>query len=688
MTSPSFSAQNAHIILINWNSLADTRRCLRALRELRDTPGHIWIVDNGSTDGSADAIAAWLASSTLPTTLIRTGENLGFGGGCNVGIRHALDAGATALWILNNDAIVHKDALNALLAELQSNAQVGAVGSVIYDLEHPQKVLVWGGGHVLSWLGLAHHAKRALPAAQLDYLTGASLLLRREALEQVGLFDDDQFFMYWEDTDLCYRLRAQGWQLAVAADSHIWHQHSSSLGHDHPLKDYYVTNSAGHFLSRYARFPRLSWTLGSLVRISKRLRGGQWDNIRAIWEARKGLAYSEQVPTPVPLPQTERRRTVRVAIEATTMQGRPAGIGHFSEELINVLIQTPAVKLTYFTTTGYSDQPPHPAGLHIPQRGAWKKKIPLGREVQFYLQGWQLERLKKRWRPEIILGMNYVLPKGRSPQVLVVHDLSHMDMPEAHPPGRVLFLNRHLRPALERANAVVTISHFTKGELLKHFPELAGRIHVLYPGISERFSAPVSEQARRALRVALDGDPRPYFLFLSTLEPRKNMERLLLAYEGLTDRIKRQYPLVLVGQMGWQESRFAPILKRMQARGEIVLLGYLRDELLPALLERAVALIYPSLYEGFGLPPVEAMASGCPVLASNSTAIPEVCGDAVLYCDPLSIESIRDGMIRLAEEQALRQQLVQKGKTQAAQYHWQRAGEQMLEILREVAGRG
>jgi len=688
LTSPSFSAQNAHIILINWNSLADTRRCLRALRELSDTPGHIWIVDNGSTDGSADAIAAWLASSTLPTTLIRTGENLGFGGGCNVGICHALDAGATALWILNNDAIVHKDALNALLAELQSNAQVGAVGSVIYDLEHPQKVLVWGGGHVLSWLGLAHHAKRALPAAQLDYLTGASLLLRREALEQVGLFDDDQFFMYWEDTDLCYRLRAQGWQLAVAADSHIWHQHSSSLGHDHPLKDYYVTNSAGHFLSRYARFPRLSWTLGSLVRISKRLRAGQRNNIRAIWEARKGLAYSEQVPTPVPLPQTERRRTVRVAIEATTMQGRPAGIGHFSEELIKVLIQTPAVNLTYFTTTSYSDQPPHPAGLRIPQRGGWKKKIPLGREVQFYLQGRQLERLKKRWRPEIILGMNYVLPKGRSPQVLVVHDLSHMDMPEAHPPGRVHFLNRHLRPALERANAVVTISHFTKGELLKHFPELAGRIHVLYPGISERFSAPVSEETRRALRVALDGDPRPYFLFLSTLEPRKNMERLLLAYEGLADRIKRQYPLVLVGQMGWQESRFAPILERMQTRGEIVLLGYLRDELLPALLERAVALIYPSLYEGFGLPPVEAMASGCPVLASNSTAIPEVCGDAVLYCDPLSIESIRDGMTRLAEDKALRHDLAKKGKTQAAQYHWQRAGKQMLGILREVAGRG
>ncbi len=682
------NAENAHIVLINWNSLADTRRCLRALCELEDAPGHVWVVDNGSTDDSAAALEAWMAAHPLPVSLIRTGQNLGFGGGCNVGIRQALEAGAEAVWILNNDAIVHRHALNALLMELHSHAQIGAVGSVIYDLENPQKVMVWGGGHVLSWLGLGHHAKKAIPAARLDYLTGASILFRSAALEQVGLFDADRFFMYWEDTDLCYRLRAQGWQLAVAAESRIWHQHSSSLGQDHPLKDYYVTSSAGNFLSQYAPYARLGWTLGSLVRMSKRLRRGQWANMRAIWEARRRVPYSQQMPMPMPMPQPERRRTLRVAIEATTMQGRPAGIGHFSEELIKVMAQSPAVSLSYFTTTSYSEKPPHPAGLRIPQRSEWKKKIPLGRELQFILQRLQLERLKRRWRPEIILGMNYVLPRGRSPQVLVVHDLSHLDMPESHPPGRVRFLSRHLRPALERATAVVTISHFSKQELLKHFPELAGRIHVLYPGISQRFAGDIGEDARRALRVALDGDRRAYFLFLSTLEPRKNLERLLLAYEGLPHAIKRQYPLVLVGQMGWQESRFAPILERMQASGEIVFLGYLRDELLPALFERAVALLYPSLYEGFGLPPVEAMASGCPVLASHATAIPEVCGEAALYCDPLSVESIRAGILRLAEDAELRLHLQALGRTQAAQYHWQQAGKQMLGILREAAGRG
>ncbi|MGE4531337.1 MAG: glycosyltransferase [Acidithiobacillus sp.] len=680
--------QNVHIVLINWNSLADTRRCLRALRVLTEKPGHIWVVDNHSTDGSADALEPWIARSGLPATLLRNAENLGFGGGCNVGIRQALQMGAEAVWLLNNDAIVDKHALSALIAELQRDPQVGAVGSVIYDLEHPQSVQVWGGGRVIRWAGLGHHATKALPTARLDYLMGASILLRQEALAQVGLFDAARYFMYWEDTDLCFRLRAQGWKLAVAEGSRIWHQHSSSLGHDNPLKDYYVTTSARYFLSSYSRRPRLALAIGSLSRMLKRLRCGQWANIRAIREGWRGLPYTHQSLMHVPLPQTERRRTVRVAVEATTLQGRPAGIGHFGEELTRALSTDPAINLAYFTTTGCSSTPPHPAGLRIPQRSDWKKKIPLGRELQFILQGWQLERLKRHCRPEVILGTNYVLPRSRSPQVLVVHDLSHLRNPETHPPGRVHFLNRHLRPALERASAVITISHFSEQELLHFYPELAGRIHVVYPGIADRFGCSVSEDTRRSLRVALDGDSRSYFLFLSTLEPRKNLERLLLAYEGLPERIKRAHPLVLVGQMGWQESSFAPTLERLQAKGEILLTGYLRDELLPALFERAVALLYPSLYEGFGLPPIEAMGCGCPVLASNVTAIPEVCGDAALYCDPLDVESIRAGILRLAEDEELRSGLSEKGRDQAAKYNWQKAGEQILRIVREVAGRG
>ena len=117
------------------------------------------------------------------------------------------------------------------------------------------------------------------------------------------------------------------------------------------------------------------------------------------------------------------------------------------------------------------------------------------------------------------------------------------------------------------------------------------------------------------------------------------------------------------------------------------MLGYLRDELLPALYRRALALVYPSLYEGFGLPPIEAMATGCPVLVANVSSLPEVCGDAALYCDPLDVGSITAGMRRLAEDDALRTRLAAAGPARAARYTWEAAAAQALAVMREVAGR-
>jgi alpha-1,3-rhamnosyl/mannosyltransferase len=676
-----------HIILVNWNSLADTRRCLRSLLVLEDPPAHVWLIDNGSTDGSAQALEAWALGYPIPISVLQMGRNLGFGGGCNIGMRRALDAGAQFVWLLNNDAVVQRDALTALHQVMVLDDRVGAVGSVIYDLQHPEKVLVWGGGTVLGWLGVTRHVNRPTPDDRLDFLTGASLYLRREALEATGLFNAERYFMYWEDTDLCFRLRAAGWKLAVAEVSKIWHQHSSSLGSHHPLKDYYVTVSAGRFLDDHHPAPPVGRLLGALIRSIKRLFFGRFSNVMAIWRGWRSLPYDGYAPAPFEKLPYERRKTLRIAMEATTLKGRRAGIGHFTAALLDELSADPSTGMAYFTSTSWATTAPRAQGLRIPSKGDWKKKIPLGREAQYLLQGIQLARLKRVWRPDVILGMNYVLPPARAPEILVVYDLSHIRYPEVHPPGRVHFLTRHLRHALARAAAVVTTSQFSKSELLTFFPETAGRIHVAYPGIDQRFNADVTATDDRALVAALDGNTQDYFLFLSTLEPRKNLARLLIAYEGLPKDVRARHPLVLVGQMGWQESQFAASLLRMMERGEVIMTGYLRDALLPAVYERALALVYPSLYEGFGMPPVEAMACHCPVLVSRVTAMPEVCGDAAVYCDPLNVESIRAGMLQLAQDGALRTRLKIAGYDKAQAYRWDRAGQILLTALREATGR-
>lgn len=259
------------IILLNWHGWRDTLECLASLEKL-DYPNHrVLVVDNASTDDSVERIQA--VYPDIP--LIVNERNLGFGGGCNVGIRKSLEDGADYIWLLNNDTKAELHALTAMVEVAEADPKVGAVGSVLYYMDEPEKVQAWGGGYINFWLGVSRHHFVLAPENRLHYLTGASLLLRREALEQVGLFDEE-FFMYWEDTDLGFRLRKGGWRLAVAEGSCIWHKESASLGKKSPLLDQYFNASAVRFFRKHAPLPAFPILIGVGGRMVKRLILGDW----------------------------------------------------------------------------------------------------------------------------------------------------------------------------------------------------------------------------------------------------------------------------------------------------------------------------------------------------------------------------------------------------------------------------
>lgn len=266
------------IIVLNWNGWRDTLACVASLQRLNYTDCTLLVVDNGSTDGSV----AELRTAVPALEILETGSNLGFGGGCNAGIRLALARGAAYVWLVNSDATVHPNALSALVRVAEGNPHAGVVGSLVLEADDPSRVQLWGGGRVNLWLGRSKHC---IAPGPIDFVSGASMLLRCQALVQVGLFDDQSFFMYWEDTDLGFRLRKAGWRLAVSEDSKICHKQSASLGMGSPLLDEYATRSCIRFLRRHAPVPAISVLLTMLRMLAKRILIARPDRLRAVWKA-------------------------------------------------------------------------------------------------------------------------------------------------------------------------------------------------------------------------------------------------------------------------------------------------------------------------------------------------------------------------------------------------------------------
>ncbi|MFZ2488504.1 MAG: glycosyltransferase family 1 protein [Anaerolineae bacterium] len=290
--------------------------------------------------------------------------------------------------------------------------------------------------------------------------------------------------------------------------------------------------------------------------------------------------------------------------------------------------------------------------------------------------------------PDVLFVPSHVLPilhPRRS--VVTVHDLGYHLFPAAHKPLDRTYLNYSTRFNAHSAAHVLADSQATRDDLVRFTGVAAAKVTVVYLGRDETLH-PVPDTASRAaalqrLGVAVPGQPvPPYILYVGTLQPRKNLLRLLDAFA----LVRSQHPelrLVLAGKLGWLSE---PIVQRAAALGNAVLFpGFIPDADLPALLTGALAFAFPSLYEGFGFPVLEAQACGTPVLAANTSSLPEVAGDAALLVDPLDTEAIAAGLLRLVDDAGLRGQLRAAGFANLARFSWRRCAEQTLAVLEAVA---
>jgi GT2 family glycosyltransferase len=266
------------VVLLIWNGWHHTSLCLSSLEQLDYPNFNVVVIDNGSTDDSGARIR-----ETFPwAKLIENGKNLGFTGGCNAGIRYAQQQGSDFIWLLNNDTTVDPGALRAMVEKAQTNPRIGAVGSVIYFMDEPTRLQCWGGGYVNFWLGKSGPYLKEVADDKIEFITGCSLLLSRAAIDEIGALDE-RFFMYWEDADICFRLRRAGWLLAVAADSKLWHKGYTSIGKGKVSSYRNFNASAAHFFRKHAPFPLFSMWMGFALRLGKRIASGDWEKLRATW---------------------------------------------------------------------------------------------------------------------------------------------------------------------------------------------------------------------------------------------------------------------------------------------------------------------------------------------------------------------------------------------------------------------
>lgn len=360
-----------------------------------------------------------------------------------------------------------------------------------------------------------------------------------------------------------------------------------------------------------------------------------------------------------------------------------AGLGRYSERLAHALAAQHPGEIALFYNQG--------KGAHLPPR-----LLPLPRRsVQAGYKPWRMSVLLAHLShvrfdslvPDATLfhsTEHLLFPLRRVPTVLTVHDLIYKLYPAYHKRLNYWFLNLAMPLFCRRAGALIAVSEATKQDIIRHYKISPDKIHVVYEAAAPHFRPPAPQEIAR-VRAAYDL-PERFLVHLSTIEPRKNLDRLLDALRV----VRADYPdlqLVLVGARGWLFDDFFARVER-EGLGEIVrALGWVPDEDLPAVLAAAALAVQPSLYEGFGLPILEAMASGQVVAASNSSSHPEVGGEAAAYFDPTDVGEIAAVISRLLGSEVERAERRELGLAQAARFSWERAARETYAVYETLQGR-
>ena len=363
------------------------------------------------------------------------------------------------------------------------------------------------------------------------------------------------------------------------------------------------------------------------------------------------------------------------------------GIGRYTYEFAKQLPDIAHVVVLMFLSGSRFSKLPEPdqaqatSGVAANTLRQTVLKNSLTRELYSTLSPFLKKRGLRGHADYVFHGPNFYLPPFEGPSVCTFHDLSVFTWAHCHPPERIRYMTKEIAKTLKRADMLITDTETTRQEVAAYFAWPLDKIRAVHLACSDDFR-PRSIEALNPVLIKHGLSYQGYSLYVGTIEPRKNLDVLLDAYKQLPMAVRKQWPLILTGYQGWRNAQLHARIETAMTEGWARYLGFVEADELPLLYAGARVFVFPSLYEGFGLPILEAMASGVPVVCSNASTLPEVAGDAAGMCDPHDVDALTDLMNNAIHDDNWRSQAIAKGLKQAEKFSWQRCAKETVAVYK------
>ncbi len=377
---------------------------------------------------------------------------------------------------------------------------------------------------------------------------------------------------------------------------------------------------------------------------------------------------------------TSSRPSTKVLLNAAPLCTVLSGVARYTRSLYEAILEQQLSDVSYFCNGTLQEQMPQQSGNPLGGNLPWRLREYL-REIRFSIIEHRLNKIVSRGNFNVYheTGAFPLLKDRNLPTVMTIYDLSLVNYRHCHPIDRVRLFERHFYKRIDQPEHYITISEFVRQEIIETFNIPPEKVTAIPLGVNSRFSKKESSLVSNYLQEK--GLPEKYILTVGTHEPRKNIASLVRAMACTREK----YTLISIGWPGWLNTEFHQTIQKLNLQDRVICLGHIPDDELVLLYNGAKVMVYPSLYEGFGLPILEAMACGCPVICSNTSSMPEVAGNAAILVTPEDELALAEAIDQVMEDEKLSQQLIESGYLRSSEFSWNNTAQRTVSIFNQAA---